>query len=204
MDAKDIRNLQEAYLEVYSPQEELEEAFHPVYGRGGEQRRTQTALQGLGKHARATDKKKLHNIPKGGTTISDRDPHGDRLGTGEYDRGKGNKEKRRAAALQSNKPEPKKSFPNRLRRADGQGIRDSYEYDLYDIILSHLLDEGYADNEQAALAIMANMSEEWRESVVEAKKKVKIHTDKPIEYKIADIGPGKKEYNVKTSKGWKD
>ena len=104
------------------------EAFHPVYGRGGEQRRTQTSLQGLGKYARATDKKKLHNIPKGGTTISDRDPQGERLGTGEYDRGKGNKAKRRAASLQSNKPELKKSLPNRLRRADGQGIRDSYEF----------------------------------------------------------------------------
>ena len=38
----------------------------------------------------------------------------------------------------------------------------------------------------------------------EARKKVKIETNKPIEYKIADIGPGKKEYNVKTSKGWKE
>ena len=38
----------------------------------------------------------------------------------------------------------------------------------------------------------------------EARKKVKIKTNKPVEYKIADIGPGKKEYNVKTSKGWKE
>jgi hypothetical protein len=40
------------------------------------------------------------------------------------------------------------------------------EYDLYDIILSHLLDEGYADTEQAAEAIMVNMSEEWRDSII--------------------------------------
>ena len=40
--------------------------------------------------------------------------------------------------------------------------------DLYDIILSHLLDEGYADTEQAAEAIMVNMSEDWRESIMEA------------------------------------
>jgi hypothetical protein len=52
-------------------------------------------------------------------------------------------------------------------RSDGQGIRDSYEYDLYDIILSHLLDEGYADTEKAAQVIMVNMSEDWRESIVE-------------------------------------
>jgi hypothetical protein len=44
---------------------------------------------------------------------------------------------------------------------------DSYGYDAYDIILSHLLDEGYADTEQAAEAIMVNMSEDWRESIVE-------------------------------------
>jgi hypothetical protein len=40
--------------------------------------------------------------------------------------------------------------------------------DLYDIILSHLLDEGYADTQEAAEAIMSNMSEEWRESIMEA------------------------------------
>jgi hypothetical protein len=42
------------------------------------------------------------------------------------------------------------------------------QVDLYDIILTHLLDEGYADTEQAAEAIMVNMSEEWRESICEA------------------------------------
>jgi len=40
--------------------------------------------------------------------------------------------------------------------------------DLYDIIKGHLMSEGYADDEKAALAIMANMSEEWRQSIVEA------------------------------------
>ena len=38
--------------------------------------------------------------------------------------------------------------------------------DLYDIILSHLLDEGYADTQEAAQAIMVNMSEEWRDSII--------------------------------------
>jgi hypothetical protein len=41
-------------------------------------------------------------------------------------------------------------------------------YDLYDIILSHLLDEGYAETQEQAEAIMVNMSEEWRENIVEA------------------------------------
>jgi hypothetical protein len=41
-------------------------------------------------------------------------------------------------------------------------------FDMFDVVLGHLIDEGYADTEDAALQIMANMSEEWRESIVEA------------------------------------
>jgi hypothetical protein len=40
------------------------------------------------------------------------------------------------------------------------------EFDFYDLVLSHLLDEGYADTNENALVIMANMSEEWRESIL--------------------------------------
>jgi hypothetical protein len=42
------------------------------------------------------------------------------------------------------------------------------ETDPFDAILEHLVAEGYADTNESALAIMANMSEEWRESIVEA------------------------------------
>ena len=56
------------------------------------------------------------------------------------DRGKGNRAAKRVSALKE---------------------------DLYDIILSHLLDEGYADTQEQAEAIMVNMSEDWKESIVE-------------------------------------
>ena len=49
----------------------------------------------------------------------------------------------------------------------GQSPAHNEAVDLYDIILSHLLDEGYADTQEAAEAIMVNMSEDWRESIVE-------------------------------------
>ena len=42
-----------------------------------------------------------------------------------------------------------------------------FHTDLFDLVKGYLLDEGYADTEEAALAIMSNMSEEWRESIVE-------------------------------------
>jgi hypothetical protein len=163
MNSQDLSNLQEAYLEVY----ELDEDKRPIYGRGGAIRKTETPLQIYGKQATARDKRTKHNIPKGGTTIDKRDP--DELFSGDYDRGSGNAAKRRAAAL--TKPEAKK-FPNRLTRSDKQGIKDSY--DLYDIILSHLLDEGYADTQEQAEVIMVNMSEDWRESIMEGMKPLPV------------------------------
>ena len=51
-------------------------------------------------------------------------------------------------------------------------IQDSY--DLYDTILSHLMNEGYADTIESAEGIMVNMSEDWRESIVEAKKPLPV------------------------------
>ena len=41
------------------------------------------------------------------------------------------------------------------------------ETDLFDYILEHLVAEGYADTNEAAIAIMVNMSEEWRQDIVE-------------------------------------
>jgi hypothetical protein len=65
---------------------------------------------------------------------------------------------------------PKKK--NNYGKAIGDGIIDGIndalgeQYDIYDIILSHLLDEGYAETPEAAEAIMVNMSEEWRDSII--------------------------------------
>ena len=39
-------------------------------------------------------------------------------------------------------------------------------YDAYDLVLSHLINEGYADTQEAALAIMGNMSQEWSQSII--------------------------------------
>ena len=58
----------------------------------------------------------------------------------------------------------KKSKPSKEIVRKG---KQEESFDLYDLILSHLLDEGYADTNEAALVIMGNMSEEWRRSIVE-------------------------------------
>ena len=53
------------------------------------------------------------------------------------------------------------------------------ETDLFDYLLEYLVAEGYADTNKAALAIMANMSEEWRESIVEKYATFGYNADDP-------------------------
>jgi hypothetical protein len=44
------------------------------------------------------------------------------------------------------------------------------EVDLFDYLLEYLVAEGYADTNQNAIAIMANMSETWKDEIFEAYK----------------------------------
>lgn len=43
----------------------------------------------------------------------------------------------------------------------------SQSFDPFDVIKGHLLDEGYAETEEAAIAIMAHMGEGWKQSILE-------------------------------------
>jgi len=79
---------------------------------------------------------------------------------------------RNLSARKRQKPEDVGSG-NKARRRAGKEVKNSRiavsdSYDYYDIILSHLLDEGYAETPEAAEAeaIMVNMSEDWRESII--------------------------------------
>ena len=59
-----------------------------------------------------------------------------------------------------------KDFGGALKTVTG-GVRSLMQsYDLYDTILEYLITEGYADTNENALVIMANMSEEWREEII--------------------------------------
>jgi len=74
--------------------------------------------------------------------------------------------------------------------------RMSEDFDLFDTILEHLIAEGYADTNESALAIMANMSEEWRQSIVE--QQVPIHPAKDAFNKSTpeDRAANMKKYNT--------
>ena len=62
---------------------------------------------------------------------------------------------------------PTKATATKPTKTTSYGMEE--EFDLYDVVLDHLLDEGYANTEEDALAIMANMSEEWIDSIFEEK-----------------------------------
>ena len=52
-------------------------------------------------------------------------------------------------------------------KAGNLASRLGEEVDVYDVVLEHLLEEGYAETPEAAQAIMVNMSEEWIDVIVE-------------------------------------
>jgi hypothetical protein len=64
------------------------------------------------------------------------------------------------------KPKPTINKENQ-RNTINQNVPLKNSFDPFDTILEYLVAEGYADTNESALAIMANMSEEWRESIVE-------------------------------------
>ena len=67
-----------------------------------------------------------------------------------------------------------------------QGLTQSF--DVFDVIKGHLLGEGYADTEEAALQIMANMSEEWRQSIVEGSAAISANVPAGRTIKVTATG----------------
>ena len=162
MDVQDFRSLQEAYMEVVENQQ-LDEAYIEFtkdrYEPSGRRKPSPR-----GKLMMKQASKELGNIRT--PWHRDAKKQGERIERMKSVRDTHSPEKvqAKAAANKERGENKKRAFGNRLTRSDKQGIRDSYDY--YDIILSHLLDEGYAETPEAAETIMVNMSEEWRDSII--------------------------------------
>ena len=173
MDSTELRGLYEAYNEVYAPQEldEAEgsywqtpkaDAAYIALATGKAKSKTKSLAL---KHAIRSaadrynsDKPYSHRSKM---TQSDRDYHRGQSENGGEDReGIDFDEFDTGASGPGGKPKGKK-----LERQIKRGV-SAESYDLYDIILSHLLDEGYADTQEQAEVIMVNMSEDWRDSII--------------------------------------
>jgi len=147
MDSQELRNLQEAYLEVVENQQ-LDEISSSVIAR--------TELARQENLHRAQDRENAARDANANMEVRSN----------------------RAAAVQHAAKKVSRNRQLGVKHAAfkiRQKARAANEQvDIYDIILSHLLDEGYAETQEAAEAIMVNMSEEWRESICEEENETPI------------------------------
>jgi hypothetical protein len=82
--------------------------------------------------------------------------------------GNASSDARAIAARSSVGTTPKPSTPTPAAKQSPRQARLNMEmeYDTFDTVLEYLVSEGYADTEESALVIMANMSEEWKQSII--------------------------------------
>jgi len=103
--------------------------------------------------------------------------------TGETGRGPRLIDAYNKAPYSDDKDSAKNPIPIKLKRKGPKmkGVVRKEETDLFDYLLEYLVAEGYADTNKAALAIMANMSEEWKQSIVEGVRPGEVET--PLDMK---------------------
>ena len=171
MNSQELRNLQEAYMEVVNNQ--LDEASGGIIGGGNfssgssslKQKSKGSSKLGrkIGKHFSSASfglgGEKPKDIADRTKSYSDTELNNVSRTSDEKEPGKGRSKSAREFQLKVIAREKRKRS-----KVNEEAV------DLYDIILSHLLDEGYAETPEAAEAIMVNMSEDWRESICEEAK----------------------------------
>jgi hypothetical protein len=73
--------------------------------------------------------------------------------------------------MKSRLPAPKTPSPTTAKTGFDlakKGVNLAAGFDMFDVVKGYLIGEGYADTEEAALAIMINMSEEWKQSIIKS------------------------------------
>jgi hypothetical protein len=176
MDAQDIRNLQEAYLEVYTELDEakvdnsmdnlkkldVRDKRHLDTLDASKKSRLDWAIY-QGKTSVSSDRKRAHTQRRGRKKPIARTVGG----SGHFGKHYQSQQEKKASKMSPEEIKKQKRESMRKRMAAAAERRGFDEQvDIYDIILLHLLDEGYAETPEAAEAIMVNMSEEWRNSII--------------------------------------
>ena len=157
MNSQEYHSLQEAYMNVY---QEVDEAVY-----GGEQKKPKAPKDGrmvVTNADRIGNTPAYQNFKKGDPRYKAADHMGEETRELDEVRGGGKIDavNRSVLAAINARSAEKRRLMN---------PQESYNPDLFDVILEYLIIEGYADTNENALVIMANMSEEWRESIVEGK-----------------------------------
>ena len=165
MDARELRNLQEAYQEVYQIDEISADLALRASKKAGEVAGQLASLGGSKEQvlAKRKQQKRLYS----------------------------NQAQRRR----------KQQVTSATPISGGYGVPDylprneEFDGDIFDYILEYLVAEGYADTNEQAISIMANMSEEWRNDILEGQEpmpwdKIEKKTEK-MEDKFKKLVKGK-------------
>ena len=162
MDAQELRNLQEAYLEVYQLDEAKEDDGMSYYVKRqtrndrirsqvspvDPENNTEPGLENIRRSAHISNRGKKKTKAFSYDTLTG--------GEGKF------KRSGKYGAMQRRGMSTSDQFRKEVLKR-----KMNEEYDIYDIILSHLLDEGFASDEKSAEVIMGAMSEAWIGSIVE-------------------------------------
>jgi hypothetical protein len=181
MDSKELRGLYEAYNEVYAPQENIEEGLRSAVKRllGGGKKETEAPKP----ESRGDQLRKKYNVgPEKSDTSAKRqilDRSRARAEKDEKDYGDSKYSKSVAQKSKAAHDKYLKAGYSKYGADDARGSgskarkraaalnREEFAYDAFDVVLEYLVVEGYADTNESALVIMANMSEEWREEILD-------------------------------------
>jgi len=182
MNSNEYKKLQEAYSAVYMEEKNLNESM--VGGKGlpmptnqNIKRPTVSARKSLGADIEGfADRYVRPNVERIGAQVgaerANRVPGSNIPIIGDVIRNQGANQGRAQAGSLYDRAKQQikdKDFSGAINtgRSVLDLLRNSYDQDNFDLVLEHLISEGYADTENAALVIMANMSEEWRRSILE-------------------------------------
>ena len=178
MNAQDFRSLQEAYMEVYNELDEAAKRTAPKIPGAKDVKSYQDGRSPAGMMVSGNSQVSGAGfMRRGGGVQTQTNPNARQPQQGRMDRDTRADMEYRKTLLKSKgggstaqgagSPSGTRGYHVGAGQGYGiSGIKLADEYDFYDIILSHLLDEGYAETPEAAEAIMVNMSEEWRESIL--------------------------------------
>jgi hypothetical protein len=151
MDTQDFRNLSEAYLEVAMNEDKKSFPFNKVSNKIKSKEKKHHQLE---KDVESGAISKKRAMPISSKLVNQRVKMGMTYA----------KEREKKREEDDLKKSP--TFYRKDKHLSKMTKTQREEVDIYDIILSHLLDEGYAETQEQAEVIMVNMSEEWRESII--------------------------------------
>ena len=170
MNSQDLRNLQEAYLEVAMNEEKRKYPYSKVHNQNIRLQRNASSETDPEKQEAKYKQADIHHDIH--TRVKNLPYY--QLGNPENRLKPNGKTTSNSTSSQSKQTSSGETAAQRARRDPEfrrQMIRDRMKtmesYDLYDVILEYLLDEGYVETPEAAERIMGNMSEDWRESIAE-------------------------------------